>query len=108
MHQTCYNRNAVISERTHILYAAAAALTPAATRQGDPKFGREHLRHLSVCIAPTNEQRDELHRGVTLVHVEGEKTAVLLAEFAGQALQLSLVIFPCGAVAFLESLDRLD
>jgi hypothetical protein len=38
-------------------------------RQGCPKFGRGHLLHLSVCIAPTGENRDELLRGVTLVHV---------------------------------------
>jgi len=67
---------------------------------GWPKFGHEHLRHLSVCISPTGEERDELLRGVTPVHVEGGKSAVLAADVAGQALQLSLVIFPGGAVAF--------
>jgi hypothetical protein len=35
---------------------------------------------------------------VTPVHEEGEKTAVLAADVTGQALQLSLVIFPGGAV----------
>jgi hypothetical protein len=79
-------------------------LTPAATRQGGPKFGREHLRHLSVCIATAGEERDELLRGVTPVHEEGEKTALLATDVAGQALQLSLVIFPSGAVAFLGKL----
>jgi hypothetical protein len=75
-------------------------LTPAATRQGGPKFGREHLRHLSVCIATAGEERDELLQGVTPVHEEGEKTAVLATDVAGQARQLSLVIFPSGAVVF--------
>jgi len=56
-----------------LLYAAAAVLTTAATRQGGPKFGSEHLRHLSVCIATAGEERDELLRGVTPVHEEGEK-----------------------------------
>jgi len=73
-------------------------LTPAATQQGGPKFGRVHLRHLSVCIAPAGEERDELMWVVTPVHEEGEKTAVLAADVTGQALQLSLVIFPGGAV----------
>jgi len=69
-------------------------LTPAATRQGGPKFGREHLRNLLVCIAIAGEERDELLRGVTPVHEESEKTAVLTTDVAGQALQLSHVIFP--------------
>jgi hypothetical protein len=77
-----------------------AALTPAATRQGGPRFGREHLRHLSVCIATAGEERDELLRGVTPVLEEGEKPAVLATDVAGQALQLYLVIFPSGAVVF--------
>jgi hypothetical protein len=77
-----------------------AALTPAATRQGGSKFGREHLLHDSVCIAPTGEERDELLWGVTPVHVEGEKTAVLDTEVTDQALKLSLVIFPGRAVSF--------
>jgi len=51
-------------------------------------------------MAPTGEEGDELLWGVTPVHVEGEKTAVLAVEVVGQALQLSLVIFPGGAVAF--------
>ena len=50
------------------------------------------MLHLSVYIAPTGEERDELLWGVTPVHVEGAKTAVLAAEVTGQALQLSLVI----------------
>jgi hypothetical protein len=56
--------------------------------------------NLSVCIAPTSEEHDELLRCVTPVHVEGEKTAVLAADVAGQALQLPLVIFPGDAVTF--------
>jgi len=75
-------------------------LTAAATRQGSPKFRRKHLLHLSVCIAPTGEERDELLWGVTPVHIEGGKPAVLAAEVTGQALQFSLVIFQSGAVAF--------
>jgi len=75
-------------------------LTPAAKRQVGPKFGREYLRHLSVCIAPTGEERDELLWGVNPVHIEDEKTAVLAAEVTCQALQLSLVILPDGEVAF--------
>ena len=69
-------------------------MTPAATWQGGPKFGREHLRHLSVYIATAGEERDELLGGVASVHEESEKTAVLATDVAGQALQLSLVIFP--------------
>ena len=42
------------------LFATAAALTPAATRQGGIKFGREHLLLLSVFTASTGEERDEL------------------------------------------------
>ena len=34
--------------------------TPAATRQGGPKFRREHLLHMSVFIAPIGEERGEL------------------------------------------------
>jgi len=34
--------------------------TPAVTRLGGPKFEREQLLHLSVCVAPTDEERDEL------------------------------------------------
>jgi hypothetical protein len=91
-------RNDGIFESTQLLYTAAAALTPGATRQGGPKFGREHLRHLSVCIAPAGEERYELLWGLTPVHEEGEKTAVLATAVTGQAMHLSLVIFPGGAV----------
>jgi len=72
-------------------------LTPADTRQGGPKFGLEHLRHLSACIAPAGEERDELLWGLTPVHEKGGNTAVLAADVTGQALQLSLVIFPGSA-----------
>jgi len=61
-----------IFQNTYILYAAAAGLNPPATRQDGPKFGREHLRHLSFCIAPTGEERDELLWGVSPVHEENE------------------------------------
>ena len=100
MHQPCYTRNDGIFESTYISYAAAEALTSVAKRQGGPKFVREHPRQLSVCIAPTGEERDELLCGVTPVHVEGEKPSVMAADVTGQALQLSLVIFPGGAVVF--------
>jgi len=60
------------SKSTYLLYAAKAALTPAAMRQVGPVFGREHPLHLSVCVAPTIEERDELLGGVTPIHVEGE------------------------------------
>jgi len=73
-------------------------LTPATTRQGGSKFGREHQLHLLVCIAPTGEERDELLKGVTPVHVVGENTAVLASDVTVQALHLSLVIVPGGAV----------
>jgi len=63
-------------------------------------LGREHLRHLSLYIAPTGEERDELLWGAKPVHVEGENTAVLAAEVTGQTLQLSLDIFPSVAVVF--------
>ena len=43
------------------------------------KFGSEHLLYLSVRFFPTGEERDELLRGVTFLHLEGEKTAVLPA-----------------------------
>ena len=89
-----------IFESTYLLYAAAAGLTPATTRQGGIKFGRELLPHLLVCIAPTGEERDELLWLLAPVHIEGEKTALVAAEVTRQALQLSLVIFPGGAVAF--------
>jgi hypothetical protein len=79
-------------------------VTPAATRQDGTKFGREHL-HTSVCIAPTGEESDVFLRGVTPVHVEGEKTAVLAADVTGQALQLSLVIVPSGAIVMEERLN---
>jgi hypothetical protein len=46
-----------------------------------------------------------LLRGVTPVHVEGEKAAVLAADVTGQNLQLSLVIVPGGAVVMEKSLD---
>jgi len=49
-----------IFESTYLLYAAEAALTPATTRQGGPKCGRENLLNLSVCTAPTSEEREEL------------------------------------------------
>ena len=77
-----------IFENTHILYAAAAALTPATMQQGGPKVGREHLLHLSDSIAPTGEDW-WIAVGVTHVHVEGEKTAVLAKDATGQALLLS-------------------
>ena len=80
-------------------------MTRAAKRQGDLKFRREHLLHLSVCIAPTCEERDELLRGVTPVHVEGVKALVRAADVTGQNLQLSLVIVPGGAVVMEKSLD---
>ena len=83
-------------------------MTPAATRQGVPKFEREHLGHLSVCNAPAGELRDELLWGVTPVHEECEKTAVLATDVTGKAVQLSLVIFPGGAVLMYESLDSWD
>jgi hypothetical protein len=53
-----------------------------------------------VCIATAGEESDELLLGVTSVHEEGEKTAVLATDFTGQALQLSLVLFPSGADVF--------
>ena len=98
-------RNDGIFESTYLLYAAAA-LTPATTRQGGPKFGREHLLHLSICNAPTGEECDELLRGVNPVRVEGEKTAVLATDVTGQALLLSFVIDPGRAVVTYERLDR--
>ena len=55
---------------------------------------------MSVCIATAGQERDEFLRGVNPVHVEGETPAVLATDIAGQALQLSLVIFPSGAVVF--------
>jgi hypothetical protein len=64
------------------------------------------MLHQSVCIAPTGEERDELLWGLSPVHVEGEKTAVLDTDVTGQALQLSLVIFTNRAVVMKESLDR--
>jgi len=89
-----------IFETTQLSYAAAAPLTPAATRQDDRKYGLEHQRHLSGCIATAGEERDELLRGITPVNEEDEKTAVLTTDLADQALQLSLVIFPSGLVVF--------
>ena len=47
---------------------------------------------MSVCIAPAGEERDELLWGVTPVHEEGEKTAVLATDVTGQALQFSFYI----------------
>ena len=47
------------SKGTHILYTAAAAMTPAATRHNGPEFEREHPLHLSVSIASTGDERDE-------------------------------------------------
>jgi len=38
-------------ESTYILYAAAAVLTPGATRQFGPEFGRENPLHLSFYAA---------------------------------------------------------
>jgi hypothetical protein len=49
-----------IFESTYLLYAAAAALTPATTRQGGPKFERENLLNLSVINAPTSEEVDKM------------------------------------------------
>jgi len=46
------------SKGTYLLYAGAAALTPAATQQTGPEYGREHPRNLSVCAVPTCEERD--------------------------------------------------
>jgi hypothetical protein len=50
------------------------------------------MRHLSDCITTAGEERDELLRGVTTVHEEGEKPAVLATDVTGQALQLSHII----------------
>jgi hypothetical protein len=61
-----------ISKSTYFLYTTAAALTPAATRKVGPKFGREELLHMSVCVGPTIEERHELLGRVTPIHVEGE------------------------------------
>jgi len=63
------NRNNGVLESSNILYASAAELTPAATRQGGPKFGREHLLHMLFCIAPTGEERVGLLWGFTTVNV---------------------------------------
>ena len=52
--------------------------------------------------------RDELQSRVTPVNEETEKTAVLTTDVAGQALQLSLVIFPSGAVLMSESFYSRD
>ena len=62
--------------------------------------------NLSVCIAPTSEEHDELLRCVTPVHIEGEKTAVLSTDVTGQALQMSLVISSGGVVVSYERLYR--
>ena len=72
-------------------------------REGGPKFDPEYLLHLSVFIAPSGEERGELMRGVTPVHLEGEKTAVLMKDVTGRALNLSLVIVPNLAVVTYES-----
>ena len=48
------------SKSTYLLYAAAAALTLAATRQDGPQFGSETPFYISVCVAPTGEEWDEL------------------------------------------------
>jgi len=71
-----------------------------------PQFGREHLIYLSVCFAPTVEERDELLWDVTTVHVEGEKTAVLATYVTDQALQLSVLTVPFRAVVTYERLDK--
>ena len=59
------------------------------------------MLHLSVCVAPTSEERDELLRDVTPVHVEGEKPIVLATDVTDQALQLSILIVPGRTVATL-------
>jgi len=59
-------------KRIYPLYAAAAGLTPAATRQFGPEFGNEHPLDLSVLVAPNIEERNELLGYVTPIHVEGE------------------------------------
>ena len=69
------------------------ALTPAATQHFAPKFGREHPLHMPVFVTHV-EERYELLGNVAPIHVEAEQTAVLAADVASQAMQLSLVIVP--------------
>jgi len=79
-------------------------LTPAATRQSGPEFGHKHPIHLSVRVARA-EERDEFFRSVAPIHVEDEQTAVLAADVARHALQLSPIMVPGRAVASYESPD---
>jgi len=99
---TCASHVTVVTtgfSKVPTFYMQLVALTPATTRQGGPKFGRE-LLHLSVCIAPTGEERELLER-VTPIHVEGEKTA----HWPQTSLMLSL-IFQGRAVVTYQRLDR--
>jgi hypothetical protein len=48
------------SKSTYLLNAVAAAFTLAATRQVGREFGSENPFYISVCVAPTDEECDEL------------------------------------------------
>ena len=74
-------------------------LTQGATRHFGHEFGRERHLHLSVRVEGVEEHYD-LFGSEAPFHVQGEETAVLAADVARQALQLSPVMVPCRAVAF--------
>ena len=46
----------------------------------------------------SSERADELFRGVTSVHVQGEYAAVMVADGAGQTMQLYRVVIPDGTI----------
>ena len=49
------------------------------------------------------EKSEEMLRGVTFVHVQGEYAAVLAGDSSDQSLQLYRVVNPYGGVASQES-----
>jgi len=80
-------------------------LTPAATRHCGPEFGCVHPLHLPICGFSRVEGRYEWLEIVAPIAVEGEHTAVLAADVASQALQVSFLMLPGRVVKFYECHD---
>jgi len=75
-------------------------LTKSATGHIGPEFGSEFPLHQPVCCF--TEERYELLGCVAPIHVEGEQTALLAADIASQASQLSFFMVQCRAVSSYE------
>ena len=56
-------------------------------------------------MIPSVQEFDNLARAIPLASIEGEQAAVLATDVASEALQLSPIVVPDGAIATYEGVD---